>query len=80
MFGFVRRFGDKAMAAVVALNLAARLRRRRALTPEAGGWGDARIAFDLTGYDCVCGGGESGANVALSAAFAELPVAVWIKR
>ena len=78
--GFVRRFGDKAMAAVVALNLAARLAGGERLTPEAGGWGDARIAFDLTGYDCVCGGAESGANVALSAAFAELPVAVWIKR
>ena len=73
---FVRRLGDKALAAAVSLRLGAQLLGGDRLTPEAQYWGDARLAFDLTGYERVCG----GADARLASAFAQSPVAVWIKR
>jgi (1->4)-alpha-D-glucan 1-alpha-D-glucosylmutase len=76
--GFVRRHGDKAVVALVALRAGALLFGTDRLTPEAKVWGGARLDFDLEGFKPVWAP-EGGRGLTLARAFAETPVAVWVR-
>jgi (1->4)-alpha-D-glucan 1-alpha-D-glucosylmutase len=76
--GFVRRHGDQAVVALVALRAGALLYGTDRLTPEAEAWGEARLDFDLSGFRPVWAP-EGDRGVKLARAFAETPVAVWVK-
>ena len=76
--GFVRRHGDKAVVALVALRAGALLFGTDRLTPEAKVWGEARLDFDLGGFRPVWAP-EGDRGLTLARAFADTPVAVWVK-
>ena len=64
----------------MTLRTGARLYGAERLTPAAEVWGEARLPFDTTGYERVCGGVEGGSDLSLAEVFANEPIAVWIKR
>jgi (1->4)-alpha-D-glucan 1-alpha-D-glucosylmutase len=76
--GFVRRHGDQAVVALVALRAGALLYGTDRLTPEAEAWGEARLDFDLSGFRPVWAP-EGDRGVTLARVFADTPVAVWEK-